>query len=237
MVCVRPSSRSVPYSPTSLNTRFSSAPVRSCSASSKASFSSLFWPRLSGTITTMTSSACGERISYSHALCVPSSRHTCLLPGIVFSCGASACPFVSTTCFPSRLPVPLRSAKVVLAACTSRPNYLSMGVLLRRYRCSQPEGFPRARRAPTIQQGGRLGGALPLRGVGPWAPVDGLHPQHRRDGHGSPRTHGATARAEALLLPPRSPARSLAKRRNGATCPAFERARGRHVPIMPIRRP
>jgi hypothetical protein len=123
----------------------------------------------------------------------------------------------------------------VFAACTSRPNYLSMGVLLRGYRCSQPEGFARARRAPTIQQGGRLGGALPLRGVGPWAPVDGLHKQHRRDGHRSPRTHGATARAEALLLPPRSPARSLAQRRNGATCPAFERARGRHVPIMPSR--
>jgi hypothetical protein len=131
-----------------------------------------------------------------------------LLVALLVSCSTSACPFVSTTCSPSRLPVPLTTAKVVLAACTSRPNYLSMGVLLRRYRCSQPEGFSRARRAPTIQQGGRLGGALPLRGVGPWAPVDGLHPQHRRDGHGSPRTHGATARAEALLLPPRPPPRA-----------------------------
>jgi hypothetical protein len=35
--------------------------------------------------------------TWIHALCVPSSRHMRLFPGIVLSRSTSACPFVSTT--------------------------------------------------------------------------------------------------------------------------------------------
>ncbi len=127
--CTRDSSRSRLNRRGALNTGCFTVPVRNSSARRNASSTSLFCPRLSLMPATMISTTWGERISYNQALCVPSSRHRCLRPGIRRRYSTSAVPVVSTTSWRSFRPLGPITPNVQLVPWASNPMYRSTGVL------------------------------------------------------------------------------------------------------------